>query len=202
MSGTASENWLLKGFAEPVHDAHVTFRAVLHALSSPGEIVAVPHPKEHPTGISATATSVLLALADYSTPLWLDPAFSTEAIRKYLGFHTGAPISKDRDVAAFAVLPGNAEQVSLSGFSIGTPEYPDRSTTLIIETATFDADASVRLSGPGIETEILAGASPCPADLWAFIHEANATFPLGIDVIFTTPSHAMALPRSTKIEVL
>lgn len=202
MTYSAVDTWLLDGFNDPVHGAQETFRAVLRAMSSPGQIIPIPEPNEHPSGITAAATAFLLTLADYTTPIWLDPALAQKDLTAYFGFHTGAPITSQRTDATFALLKGTEDRLSLDEFSIGTAEYPDRAATLIIEVHTLSAPADTRLSGPGIETETRVGIKPCTPELWGALIKNNALFPLGVDVIFSAPSGVMAIPRSTRIEVL
>ena len=189
MTYSAADTWLLDGFNDPVHGAQETFRAVLRAMSSPGQIIPIPKPNEHPSGITAAATAFLLTLAQ-------------KDLTAYFGFHTGAPITSQRIDATFALLKGTEDRLSLDEFSIGTAEYPDRAATLIIEVDTLSAPADTRLSGPGIETETLVGIKPCTPELWGVLIKNNALFPLGVDVIFSAPSGVMAIPRSTRIEVL
>ena len=76
MTQSTADVWLLEGFNDPVHGAQETFRAVLHAMPAPGQVVALPSPNERPDGISDAATVFLLTLADYTTPIWLDPALA------------------------------------------------------------------------------------------------------------------------------
>jgi alpha-D-ribose 1-methylphosphonate 5-triphosphate synthase subunit PhnH len=202
MTQSTADVWLLEGFNDPVHGAQETFRAVLHAMSAPGQVVALPSPNERPDGISDAATAFLLTLADYTTPIWLDPALARKDVQAYLGFHTGAPITDARADAIFALLQGTEDHLSLNEFSIGTAEYPDRAATLVIEVETLTAPATVRLTGPGIETESMVGIGPCAPGLWEALIKNNALFPLGIDVVFSAPSGVLAVPRSTQIEVL
>lgn len=202
MTTTAADAWLLEGFTDPVHDAQATFRAVLRAMSSPGEVIAVPAPSEHPTGISAAATAFLLTLADYTTPIWLDPALVGKDLQAYLGFHTGAPITATPADAAFALLKGTVAPLNIDAFSIGSADYPDRATTVIVDVESLSVPATARLTGPGIKTDIQVGLQPHPGGLWDALIKNNALFPLGIDVIFSAPSGVMAIPRSSRIEVL
>ncbi len=51
--------------------------------------------------------------------------------------------------ASFALGPWDALQ-PLARFALGTPDYPDRSATLIVEVPTL-SPATHRLSGPGID---------------------------------------------------
>ena len=85
-----------------------------------------------PEPLAPGAAALALSLCDFETPLWLDPALSTEAVRDYLRFHTGAPIV----AAAEPPSPfsrGRSRGLDLAAFSLGSLEYPDRSATLIVQ---------------------------------------------------------------------
>ena len=195
MSIMAREHMLLGGFENPVDDTQETFRVLLNAMASQG-------PDEFPAGVSAAATAVLLSLADFSTPLWIDPCLAHTGIQSYIGFHAGAPMARHSESCLFALIARNVDEINLHRFMPGTPDYPDRSTTVIIEVDGFDAAPAVRLTGPGIETATLFGAGPLPNGVWAELLSKAAMFPLGIDVILTAPDAIVAIPRSTRIEVL
>ena len=130
---SAPEAGLLAGFAAPVDQSQQAFRAVLDAMSHPGRTVPIVGPVEHPASVSPAAAAVLLALADYVTPIWYADPFQTPDVTGYFRFHTGAPLADAPGKATFALLDGPAAARDLDAYAVGTPEYPDRSTTLIIE---------------------------------------------------------------------
>lgn len=192
---------LLGGLADPVDGAQTVFRALLEAMAGPGTVVPVDGPPEYPEGLSGAAAAVLLTLADYGTPVWFDPRLGGSDIAAYVAFHTGAPATTDPDVAAFALIGRDAAEIAVERFNAGTPEYPDRSTTLIVEVDGFDASPAVRLTGPGIEHAQPFGAGSLPDSFWPAMAANAARFPLGVDIVLTSPGALAAIPRSTRIEV-
>lgn len=187
------------GFADPVRDAQGGFRAVLDAMASPGRIVPIAGPEETPAGISPAVLSVLLTLADYTTPLWLgrdDPAIS-----EYLSFHSGAPKAATPDKAVFAWVPIDLRPIDISAFHPGDAEYPDRAATLLVEVASFEDGLAVTLSGPGIEDTVSLSSSSLDAAFWTAMQVNNARYPLGVDVILASADMVVGLPRSISIEV-
>jgi len=189
------ETGLRGGFSDQARDGARLFRAALDAMARPGRIheVAEIHP---PTGISAAAAGLLLTLADPGTPLWLAPRLAEGEIARWLRFHTNAPLTGPED-AAFG-LGGWDEVQPLSAWSVGTPDYPDRSATLIVEVPALCGGPRLTLTGPGIEgREVLAPILPRGAA--AEIAATRHAFPLGIDLFLTASSSFAALPRTTQI---
>ena len=196
-----SATHLLGGLADPVDSAQTMFRALLEAMAGPGTVVPVGGPPECPKNLSGAAAAVLLTLTDYGTPVWYDPRLGGSEIAAYVAFHTGAPVTTDPGAAVFALIARDAADIAPDIFNAGTPEYPDRSTTLIVEVDGFDAPATVRLTGPGIEYAQSFSAAPLPDIFWPALVANAARFPLGVDVVLTSPEAIAAIPRSTRIEV-
>jgi len=132
------------------------------------------------------------AASQGETPLHLAPGHDSAEIRDWVAFHTGAPVVEaDRAMFALGTWPALAPR---DRFAIGTPDYPDRSATLIVEVERLAATGP-RLTGPGIEAE----ARLALPEITAF--RANrALFPLGLDFFFTAGDRLAALPRSTTVE--
>lgn len=177
------------GFADAPIDAAHAFRAIMTALARPGEILHVTG-AQPPAPLSAAAGAVLLTLCGPETPVFLAPSHDSEAVRGWIGFHTGAPIA-EAGAADFAI--GRWGELPRDRFRIGVPDYPDRSATLIVEMDALEAMGPT-LTGPGIETE----AHLSLPERGAF--QANAAqYPLGLDFFFTCGDRIAGLPRSTRV---
>jgi alpha-D-ribose 1-methylphosphonate 5-triphosphate synthase subunit PhnH len=186
------------GLADPVHQSQEIFRTILTALSEPGRIMQVSFQPVADLTTGAAALAVLLCLADGDTPLWLGATANTLAA--YLRFHTGAPVVADPRDAHFALIANQADFRPLAQFDPGTEDYPDRSTTLIIEVEALDEGGPIGLRGPGIPDHrhlTMHGLPPAFAAQWAANH---AQFPCGVDVILTCGTRLIGLPRSTILE--
>ena len=177
------------GFADIATDSARAFRVIMRAMARPGEIGAV-EPMQAPAPLSAAAATLLLTLCDPETPVFLGPRHDSTALRHWLAFHTGAPVVSAAE-AMFAV--GDWGDLPLDDFAIGTPEYPDRSATLIVEMPELTNDGAT-LRGPGIDG---TRALSLP-DHDTFATNA-ARFPLGLDFYFTCDTRLAGLPRSTRI---
>ena len=177
------------GFADVPLEAARAFRQIMNVMARPGEIAelagALP-----PEPLSPAAGALLLCLCDADTGVYLAPGHDTPSVRQWITFHAGAPLV-DASVALFAV--GTWEALPRTQFSIGTPEYPDSSATLIVETQKLTAEGH-RLTGPGIK-KVSALSLP---EAESFQQNA-ALFPLGLDFFFTDGNRVAALPRTTKV---
>lgn len=178
------------GFTDAPREASFAFRALMSAIARPGRIETITG-GQPPAPLSVAAGTLLLTLADADTPVHLAGACDTEAVRQWLAFHTGAPLTSPGH-ATFAVGTWDA-LMTLEAYPIGTPEYPDRSATLIAEVDDLRADGA-RLTGPGIKD---SAALSLP-ETEAFSRNARL-FPLGLDFYFTCGDRIAALPRTTRI---
>lgn len=197
MSGT-NLTALPPGFDDPVHDAQVSFRAILDATANPGRIQQMPVSfAETPAPLGAAMAAVALTLCDIDTPVWLDPLLSEATA--FLTFHTGAPAAQGPDMAAFAFVGDAVALPSLDSFNLGSDEHPERATTLVVDVAGLTACSGIGISGPGIRGEARLGVGGLPARFWSQRTELYELFPRGVDVLFVSGEQLAALPRSTRI---
>ena len=179
------------GFAAaPVQSAHA-FRAALQALSCPGRICVVSGATP-PAPLSVAAGVLILTLCDGTTPVHLAGAADCGVVRDWITFHTGAPIVAAA-AASLAIGTWDALQPA-TRFAVGTPDFPDRSATLIVEMPHLSASGP-SLSGPGIQQSAQLSLPETAA------FQANhALFPMGFDCFFTAGPQLAALPRSTCVK--
>ncbi|MDJ0685463.1 MAG: phosphonate C-P lyase system protein PhnH [Alphaproteobacteria bacterium] len=188
------------GFDDPTLDSQSVFRAVLEAFSRPGRVAFAALPSPPPGPLVSASAAVALTLFDLSTPVFIAPGIATAPVQEFLTFHTGCPLTEQADEAAFAIIDG-ADAGDLSRFAIGTPEYPDRSATVVIQVQALSADGSIRLRGPGVEHAHKLGVDGLHADFWLARERLGLLFPLGVDVILCAGSSLACLPRTTRAEV-
>ncbi|CDK97290.1 putative PhnH protein, phosphonate metabolism [Magnetospirillum gryphiswaldense MSR-1 v2] len=200
MNALAPQTGLLPGFTDPVADSQKMFRAVLEAMSRPGTIVTAPVLPVAPQPVNPVAAALVLALADYETPLWLDPAARQPGLVEYVRFHCGCPLVEAPAQAAFALVTDAKSMPPLSAFHLGSDEYPDRSTTVIVQVPHLDGGESWRLKGPGIRDQAILAAGQLPSAFKAWVQDNHALFPRGVDLLFAAPGQLAALPRSTLLE--
>lgn len=188
------------GLLEPVLDAQRTFRAVMAALSRPGTVETLRTDLDPPAPLTPELAAIALTLADHEAPLWLDaPLLRTWEAAEYVRFHSGAPIVADPSEAAVALVVDPARCPPFESFALGTPEYPDRSTLIVLAVSDLAAAPGFSMRGPGIAEMAHLRATPLPADM-SMRHKLNgALFPCGVDLLLVASGRVAGLPRTTEI---
>lgn len=188
------------GFADKVLSAQSTFRSVMDAMARPGSVQRIVPMAGSPGPMMHGTAAIALTLFDHDTPLWLDARMSESAdVVKWLKFHTGAPVVQDSSIASFALISDGVLLPTLERFALGTNEYPDRSTTVIIQVESLDSGRGFELRGPGIDGVGTLQASIKPFDLFERLRMNEALFPRGIDVVLVADDSVVAIPRTTRV---
>jgi alpha-D-ribose 1-methylphosphonate 5-triphosphate synthase subunit PhnH len=177
-----------------------TFRAVMDAMARPGSPQSVAYPATAPAPMMPGTAAIALALFDQDTPVWLDPAMaSPPEVAQWIRFQTGAPVTSDPMTSSFAVVADLSVLPTLDRFAFGSNDYPDRSTTLIVQVASLREGNALRLRGPGIKDETTLNVSVDANDLVARLSINEALFPRGIDVVLVADNVIAAIPRTTRL---
>ncbi|CAN5135731.1 phosphonate C-P lyase system protein PhnH [soil metagenome] len=188
------------GFANPVASSQSVFRCVMNALARPGSVQSVTDTVTAPRPLMSAAAAVALTLFDHDTPIWIDRHFAAESgIASWLRFQTGAPITPEAARAAFALIYSGAALPDFETFALGTPEYPDRSTTLVVQVDSLTEGEGLVLSGPGIRGASSLNAVGLPSDFIERMQANSALFPRGVDLLLVCGNALVALPRSTHV---
>jgi alpha-D-ribose 1-methylphosphonate 5-triphosphate synthase subunit PhnH len=188
------------GFADKVLSAQSTFRSVMDAMARPGSVQRIAAIAGTPSPMMAGTAAIALTLFDHDTPLWLDSGMSAMPhVAKWLKFHTSAPVVSDSSIGAFALVADAAALPALDVFSFGTPEYPDRSTTLILQIDSLTDGPALELRGPGIDGVAVLRAMIQPSDLFDRLTINATLFPRGIDVVLVSGDAIAAIPRTTRL---
>ena len=193
------------GFDDPVLNSQMVFRYALQALSMPGRMVNLPGLASVPKLGHIASALLLLALVDSDCTLWLSPSLANTDAQAWLRFHTGCRFVQEPAQANFLWLCAQDRWPLISDMQAGTDEYPDQSATCIMETSRIQTGTGSRtwsLSGPGIPSPVGLTAEGLPADFAAQWADNHAAFPRGVDVLLTTATQVLGLPRSTMLRQL
>lgn len=185
--------------SEDAQAAQQTFRTVLDTMSFPGRIAEIDHTLDGPDILYPATIALARCLFDHETQIWMGDGVAGVDVYDFLKFHCGCPVTKSSLEAHFAIASTEAGLPGLTQFNAGSDAYPDRATTLIVQVPDLEDGPPVLLTGPGIETEATLRIGGVPDYLWRARQEQQAFFPCGVDLIFTSGSRLVALPRSTEI---
>ncbi len=187
-------------YAEKVLSAQAIFRSVMDAMARPGSIQHIEPVTGAPAPMMPGTAAIAMTLFDHDTPIWLDPAMAaTPDVGKWLKFHTSAPVVDDASISSFALIGDAAALPALDRFALGSSEYPDRSTTLILQVSSLVHGPVVELSGPGIDGVAMLQAVLQPPDLIAQLAVNRELFPRGVDVVLVADDAVLAIPRTTRL---
>lgn len=193
-------NTLIAGFTDPVQHAQQIFRDVLKAMSEPGTITRNALCDSTPDGLNRACWQLALSLLDADTRIWLSPRLAAnEAVVSNLRFHCQSPLVEEPGDAEFALCDAD-EIPAMSELYWGCAEYPDRSTTLIIQVPAISDEPFWTLTGPGIEQQRSLRIAGLPEAFRQTLIESRQRFPMGIDTLFCSGDKLAALPRTTRIE--
>ena len=188
------------GFGDPVLQSQTAFRAIMDALANPGSRQNLVIPPSIAHSMPAELVSTLLTLTDHDTAIWLDQGLACDsAITAFIGFHTGAPLVTEPGRAVFAFATAATQLPAFDRFNLGTQEYPDRSTTIVLAVPALSGGETLVLRGPGIKDHAHISPIGLPADFLAQWTDNRALFPRGVDLLLVAEGQVMGLPRSTRI---
>jgi alpha-D-ribose 1-methylphosphonate 5-triphosphate synthase subunit PhnH len=188
------------GFADPVTSAQSAFRAILAATARPGTVCPIGVDVSAPQPLSPAVAAIALTLCDQDTPVWLDaPLRALADVAAWLRFHCGAKIVDDPAAASFALVADARGLPAFDRFNLGTADYPDRSTTIVLSVDSFHSGSELALEGPGIKTRQTLRAAPLPNDIVSRLTFNRSLFPRGVDLILASATEIAALPRSVRL---
>lgn len=200
---------VVAGFTDITRDSQAVFRQALHALSHPGLIVPVTLDCAIPEHANPVSAVLLLTLLDADSRLWLSPSLLQSDAANWIVFHTSCSIVQSPSDADFAWVAHISELPALKDFNPGTDEYPDHSTTIVLDVSGLSAQpvtpSALTLRGPGIEHQhqlVIASLPPDQlASLVAQWQVNHAQFPTGVDMFVADANCLVGLPRTTHIQM-
>ncbi|WP_104668290.1 phosphonate C-P lyase system protein PhnH [Ensifer adhaerens] len=196
----ASQSQIYAGaFADPVFAAQSGFRHLMDGFARPGTIKRLEAASTPPAPLASAAGAVALTLCDHDTPVWLTPTLAKSAAPQWIAFHTGAQVTCSKTDARFAFIEKGAAFPGFDQFSLGTQEYPDRSTTLVIEVEALTGGPVLTAKGPGIKDETDIAVKGLPDVFLEFWNANRAVFPRGVDLVLTAGDKLVCLPRTTRL---
>jgi len=192
------------GFENIERDSQRIFRTVMDSFSRPGlrfDMSALV--QASPGETASVAGTLLLALMESASSLCVSKSLHITQWPSFLKFHTGCVLTQDSSQAQFIWIQQMQDLPSLMNCALGSPEFPDQSSTLIIDVEAIHSPSTQGAgqvwSGPGIKEPMVIDIMGLPKAFWLERQNLQNLYPCGIDVIFCTPSQIVSLPRSTHI---
>ena len=184
--------------SDSVHHDHALFRQVLQAMSHPGTSWQLADPGSI-TGENISLVLMLGCLMDNEVTFTII-GDDTQGLSAALSLHTGS-VRGEIGEADFVIALRGTSDGQLSLIKRGTPEYPDMGATLIYLIDTIaEEGGTTELTGPGIKGTVTPLFEGLAAAELSGLREANAEFPLGVDVIvLDNYGRITCIPRSTRI---
>lgn len=178
----------------PIWTAHVqqqNYRALLDAMSRPGSVSNI--------GCGDNDKPYLAVLATL-----LDGAVSLADPQQLLKDQDWPLLqAKFRDLANADYLLFEGSQVTAVQPKLGTLPNPEDSSTLIIHVQSLtQGNLRLRLSGPGVNGTTDVAIDGLHHDWITQRADWVCAFPLGVDIILVDQDAVMALPRTTRVEVM
>ncbi|MGZ9724150.1 phosphonate C-P lyase system protein PhnH [Rhizobium miluonense] len=185
------------GLTDPVHDSQRIFRKILQAMARPGLPRALSAEAQPPGPMSATIAAVAITLFDSGVSVWLDAYHDNTATRSYLELHTGVRVVDRLEEADYAIANG-AASIPFERLRPVDPRTPHTGTTVILHVNSLRQGDRVRLTGPGIRSDISLLVDGLSPDFWADRHHRQNEFPQGVDFILADHLSICGLPRTTR----
>lgn len=191
------------GLANPVTDAQSVFHAVMHAVANPSRVYALARAATPPQPLTPELGVIAATLLDHDATVWCDRAIVADAdATAWLTFQTGAPQVDSSASAQFALVTDASLLPPLAEFSQGQPEFPDRSTTVVLAVKSFESGQGLVLKGPGINGEREIHIDGLPQDFVTQWRDNGVQYPLGVDLVLVCDGAVIAFPRTTRITEL
>jgi alpha-D-ribose 1-methylphosphonate 5-triphosphate synthase subunit PhnH len=185
---------------DPVHDLQAVFRLLMSAMASPGSIRDIT-PYVEKIDIDAPIAKPMLAIAltlfDAETSFSLcqkQNEFAEAAISRIT---SARPAKTENADFVLAVEGSSGLSRIITTARSGTLIDPHLGATLIIQSDKLCTGGEIRLTGPGLASEVFIDTGL--GNEWLSARaEKNREYPLGIDIIIVDRSGLVtALPRTT-----
>jgi len=192
------------GFESIERDSQAIFRVVMNSMARPGKLMNIlPIVNAQDNGEPRVGGSILLALMESASILYLPQSSQAKVWEHFLKFHTACEITTFPNLAQYIWIQRESELPSLMTCAIGSAEFPENSSTLLIEvdeiTSQCETGRGHVWEGPGIDGSLRVEVKGLPPSFWSERQELRAHYPCGVDVIFCTSTQITSLPRSTRI---
>ena len=185
------------GFSNPILDSQAVYSTLMSAMSEPAKVFELNKYCDGPQGLYPTTAAIALTLFDNDTKIF--HTSSLDDAQDWVRFHCSAPSTQQEHNADYAIVSKASHVLDFSKLAIGTPEYPERSTTLIFEVESLEDGACFEARGPGIENIHLFSVKGIHEECEEVVTNNHGLFLQGLDCILVSSTSILCLPRTTKL---
>ena len=184
------------GFKNKTFESQEAFHLILQATANPGKKVKFMNHNYSQKDLHISSVNIIFTLLDLDTNVFIQSA-QENIISNFIKLHTGSPITKNKIESDFAIITHG--DLDFDSFNDGLDQYPDKSTTLIIQIQSMSEGEDFVLSGPGIKISNQITLRGIPHNFKEKINSNSSKFPRGVDIFLTCNDELISLPRTIKI---
>lgn len=188
---------------DPVLDCQRVFRLILGCMARPGKIeLLVPEKPDQAT--DRAMVMIAMSLLDEETTFAVLGEGEEQLARCCRLIAGGRMVPPEQ--ADFVFVSGAQARPEITGLRRGSLFFPDQGATVVCRVEmllpeTRAGEVCLRLQGPGVQGEVFLGVAGLARENLAYLCEANAEFPLGVDIILVSDCGQVAcIPRSASID--
>jgi alpha-D-ribose 1-methylphosphonate 5-triphosphate synthase subunit PhnH len=194
MNNAEAINYFRYGFDDSAHGSQQTFRAIFAAMEHPGQLVTIRENPIAPEVFNSASAATCLTLLSYETPVWTDVDWRNPAIN-WLQFGCGSAVVTEPCMANFAIITKPATMPPLDCFRVGRYEYPEKSTTIIVQVDDILPGTANKYSNLFVDNTAQLDLKGVPNKFWNQWQQLSGLYPVGIDIFFTCDDVLIALPK-------
>ncbi len=183
---------------DEVFDSQKVFRCLLEAMSNPGRRCSIQLQSKKLFGGNPDMLALAMTLLDAGVSFCAPE--NPELTEQILLLTHAEPVSlKEADY--IFITSGAQLRAIVENAKEGTLENPHASATLIVNLSDGGENQNVRLSGPGVNGQLLKTFPNALVGAVRLRDEQDYEYPQGIDYIFILPkSELLCVPRLVRME--
>ncbi|CAB1077425.1 hypothetical protein D1AOALGA4SA_5214 [Olavius algarvensis Delta 1 endosymbiont] len=197
MNGVPENSYWRYDFDDFIPGSQETFQAIFAAMEHPGQLVTIPHNPAAPDILNWASAATCLTLLARETPVWIDIDQQNSAV-SWLQNRCQSSVVTEPCMANFAIVTRPDNMPDLEYFRVGTYDYPEKATTVLIQVEDILPDIAYSATGIGFDQRPQLELKGLSERFWHQWRRLSGRHPLGIDVFITCEDVLTALPKSAR----
>lgn len=195
------ENKITMAYAfDFVHDSQQVFRAILNALSNPGQVYDIRKQTEKFKEDFGALSAVGATLLDNEVSMYVEKNPKLEQQMHHLTLCRPVKYCYADYIFLSSEMNYGSIREMMKHCKKGTYADPQTSATFVILCENFDREMQVTLSGPGVKNEMTVSIRKYIRNILMARAQMDIEYPLGIDLIFVSKDgQIQAYPRLCQV---